>query len=323
MAKFKSKTKLNAAIIGAGNIGAFYDNSKSGNILTHAHAYVKHPAFRLVGFVDINQDRAQKAAVRWRAKAYQSLENLFRAETIDVVSICVPDKQHAETLSEIQKYSVLGGIIEKPFTNNLIVSEKIIKSHFFKSHNFLVNYSRRYVPEFQDLGNKIRGGQYGKFLHGVGLYGKGILHNGSHIFDLLAFFGIVFDSVYITSKLIDFVPEDPTYSLIAKSKKRYFFNLNAVAISNFDIFDVDLVFEKGRIKIFNNGFLVEEYRVKTDKIFPVDKTLYLHDRYKTQLNRALYFVVDNLYNIIQGNKQPLCTLADAYKVQKFCSYIQE
>ena len=63
----------NVLIIGAGKIGAFFDQPGSENILTHAHAFSTHPGFKLLGFVDSNAGQAQKAVSIWGGEYFNNL----------------------------------------------------------------------------------------------------------------------------------------------------------------------------------------------------------------------------------------------------------
>ena len=49
-----TKRTYNVLIVGAGNIGSGYDNPNSIEFLTHAHAFVNHDGFNLIGFVEPN-----------------------------------------------------------------------------------------------------------------------------------------------------------------------------------------------------------------------------------------------------------------------------
>lgn len=314
----KVNSKIRAVIIGAGNIGAWYDNPASKNILTHAHGYAKHPRLTLVGFIDKDLKKARQASRVWGGRAYSSIKDFFARGQCDIVSVCVPDQEHYQVFSELKKYKIQGGIIEKPLTHKLEYSRQLVGDSFFKKHHFIVNYSRRFVPEFQKLAGQIKGGQWGKFLCGCGWYGKGLLHNGSHLFDLLSFFGINFTKTRIVSRLVDFTPSDPSYSLLASRSQRYFFNLQAVPASHYDIFELDLIFSQGRVKILDGGSVIEEYGVGESPLFANDKNLKLTRRYQTKLNQAMYFTVDNLAQAIAGRAKPLCTIQDAYKAQRFC-----
>src|SRR3989344_3093996 len=95
-----NKQTYRAVIIGAGRIGATFDTPESADVLTHAHGYLKHPAVELVGFYDTDVQKAGAAARLWSSESFRSLEILFGEGKPDLVSICTPDENHAETLEQ-------------------------------------------------------------------------------------------------------------------------------------------------------------------------------------------------------------------------------
>lgn len=62
----------------------------------HIPEYAENPDAKLVGFYDINQQRAEELAKKYGAKAFASVEDLLADESIDAVSICVANHAHAE-----------------------------------------------------------------------------------------------------------------------------------------------------------------------------------------------------------------------------------
>ncbi len=71
------KHKFNSLIIGSGQIGALFDNPKSNNIISHAHGYNSHDGFKLVGFVDTNNENAKEAAKLWETNVYKTIDEAF------------------------------------------------------------------------------------------------------------------------------------------------------------------------------------------------------------------------------------------------------
>src|SRR5271157_6038481 len=94
-------SKLNALIIGAGNIAAKYDSPDSPKILTYAHAITVSPSFSLVGFVDIDFETAVQATNIWGGYPYQSIEDALQGNDIDVAIVAVPDVFHYKVLKQI------------------------------------------------------------------------------------------------------------------------------------------------------------------------------------------------------------------------------
>ena len=315
--------KLKAAIVGAGRIGAFFDTPQSKYILTHAHAYFAHPKFEIAAFADINFRKAKKAALIWGGRAYQNIDDLFRQEDIDVVSVCVPDGEHFSTLCNLKTKNFIGGVLEKPLTDSLPDSEHLLADPFFRRRKFLVNYHRRYISEFQAIKRKIDSGEYGKFIAGSGYYGKGLLHNASHLLDILFFWGFKVENFKVISSVKDFYPKDPSRIVALTLRHGGVFNLNVVSGKLYKIVEMDFCFEKARLRILDGGLEIEEYKVKDDPVFKGYKIPILRRRYKTKLARALYYTVDNLYYSIRERGAPLCTMQDAYDVQKLCEEIKQ
>ena len=306
-------------IIGAGNIGAFFDTQNSREILTHAHAYKRHPGFELAGFVDADVKKAKKAAKIWGGLYAKNIYELSKKTKIDVVSVCVPDEKHFGILKEIKKIDILGGIIEKPLTSSARDSKKIVDSDFFNKRKFLVNYTRRFVPEFHSLKEKIDGGKYGKFITANAVYGKGFLHMGSHLVDLIRYLLGEIKNKKIISAIYDFGKKDPTFSLVLTLNGGAKVLVNTLDSKYFTIFELDLYFEKARVRITDAGLKIEEYVLIKDDNFKGYRKVFLEKTTKTSLHKGLYNTVDNLYDVVLHGKKPICSLKEGYENQKICT----
>jgi len=295
--------KLRVAVIGLGNIGT-----------QHARGYHQHPGFELVGFVDTNLHQAKKAARLWGGVPAKTITELAKKTAIDVVSVCVPDHLHFQILQELKKLNLKGGILEKPLTIRLKDSEKILHSEFFKQGKFLVNYTRRFIPEFQKLQKNISKDIYGKFITGHGIYGKGLLHNGSHGVDLARYFLGEIKSKKLLSAIYDYHKNDPTYSVMLTMARGGNIFLQGMDSRNMHIFEMDLFFQKSRIRIIDSGREIHEYGMPANTKKPAVKRII-----KTSKSKAMYYAIDNLYECIKNHKKLICTINDAYQAQKICA----
>jgi len=147
--------KYNILIVGTGKIGAFFDTPQCDKILTHAHAFSSLENFNFIGFVDSRINKAKEAASLWKSRFFWSLEDAFKHNRIDVVCITVSTKSHFEVLKRLANFPIKLAFIEKPFTNNLSHAMEIKELFGKKNIQILVNYSRRFVSEFEYLKNKI------------------------------------------------------------------------------------------------------------------------------------------------------------------------
>ena len=318
-----TKKKYNVLIIGAGNIGSFFDTPSSSNVLSHAHAFSTHSGFSLVGFVDKDLNKAKRAATLWGGDAFADVSSAFRKiDRIDVVCNATPDEMHYKILKEVLHYPVKLIFTEKPITKTLSEARDIQKLMYRKKADVAVDYTRRFVPEFIKLSQEIRNGLYGDYVAGSGYYGKGIIHNGSHMIDLLQnFFGSVGKFVAI-KKEYDFSPQDPSVTGILDIGKKKFF-LQHINKELFTIFDIDLIFTKAHIRIANSGFLIEIRKVEKSKTFRGYKSLGNTVSIKTSLSYALSFAVDNIYRHLQYGDDLKCSLREGYNILRTVSNIME
>jgi len=316
------KPIFNALIIGAGNIGAFFDNPDSINILTHAHAYKRCAGFKLLGFVDTDVEKSKKAVSLWGSSIFHSLEDaLNQSNSVDVVSVTVPDQHHYEILKEISEFPVKCVFAEKPLTKTLEEAEEITRIYKEKNIALVINYSRRFVPEFERIRDDIHSGTYGGYVSGTGLYGKGIVHNGSHLIDLLRYFlGEIQDS-HITDYSFDFYDDDPSLSGILTLDNEKKFYLQHIDCNLFSIFELDIFFEKKRIRIKESGFAIEEYEVAESEVFAGYKNMVKTGENRTALGMAMYYAVENIYDFLTKGANIKCSGFDGYKAVEVCTDI--
>lgn len=309
------------AIIGAGRIGATLDDPQDPQIRTHAHGYRKCGGFEIVGFVDSNLEKAESASARWGGVPFESIEKLFRAQPVDVVSVCLPDELHCETLFALATKPVKVIFLEKPAVGTPAEADQIGALYGQLPIRVQVNYTRRFVPEIRDMRNAIRSGNYGEFVTGTGYYGKGLLHNGSHMVDLLQFLVGEIGDVAKISEVADFHDRDPSVSAMLTMRAGGVFYLRHIDSRDFHIFELDLTFETQRIRIYDLGRVIEEYSAGDDPLFEGYRTLNKSREYPTQYSTAMSFAIANIRNNLDSNEMLVCTLEESLETVKTCSRI--
>jgi hypothetical protein len=289
-------------IYGAGQMAAGYDNPSSTEILTHAHALHKNDDFQFLGFYDLNMQKAEEAARKWGVKAYPMPVNA------DIIVICTPDKFHLESTLQAFYLKPKMIILEKPIARDLTDAKKLIE--LSNKIPIQVNFTRRFVKEFQDLAYKIK--EYGNFIIGNGLYGKGFIHNGSHMIDLLRFLIGDIKEVEFLNEIFDFYPDDPT-----KTTKISFNNGGEFFMHGFDcikytLFELDLCFEKARIKILEGGYKIQYYSTKESDKFTGYVYLNLESEIDTQMDHALLNLYKNTYDYLSTGETIILPVQKAF-----------
>lgn len=310
-------------IAGAGQIGAFYDQPGSAEVLSHAHAFHQHPGFSLLGFVDSDPAKAASAATRWGGRAYPDLEQAL-ADLPEVVVVAVPDEYHYEILMRLAAEPGIKLVLaEKPLCSTLAQAREIEALYARNGKALAVNYLRRFVKNFRNSRLAIRTRHYGEFLGGSGCYGKGLMHNGSHMLDFLRFMIGDIERVTAVDCLHDAYEDDPSYSAVCMVAGQRPFYLQAVDSRYFFIFEMDLLFTEGRIQIRDAGMHAYYSAVQEDPLFAGYNRLAPVFDCDTGLDQGMAQMADHLYSYLQDEVLLACTGHDGVEAMRICLEIRE
>jgi predicted dehydrogenase len=183
----------NILICGAGNQGAFSDipgNENSSKIISFAHACKHHKKTREMIFVDKSINKARKAAEIWGGIYCETIKKAFaQLHMPDIVVISTNDDSHYEILKELAECPLKLVIVEKPICNDLIQAREIVELYKAKGTPLMVNYTRRFLPYYEDLKQRYEAGEFGLLIGACVNFNRGFIHTGSHGVDLVNWLG--------------------------------------------------------------------------------------------------------------------------------------
>ena len=268
----------NILLIGAGKIAGGYDNPKSNKVLTHLGAINRIKSNKvLIDIVEPNYQNYYLIKNKWNLKGeyYSSIKDASHKKKYDVILITCNTKYHLENIRYISENIQCKLIIcEKPCCNPFDEISLIRNICSSKGISLYINYQRRLINEWKNIKQSISSGIMGSLESGNIYYSKGLINNCSHAINLLYF---IFDKKYISIQNIykhiyDYSTEDPTltFALNINNKQVNFIGLND---QNFSIFEIDLIFQKERIKCIDSGTVIERYQLSEDKIYKGYKSL--------------------------------------------------
>lgn len=313
----------NVLIIGCGMIGAQLDSPDTPHVLTHAHAFSSHPRFQTIGFLDADGERARAAAQKWKGRAFDSVEAAFASFPVDVAVIAVPDALHYAWLMRLAAFPVRCIVTEKPLATNQDDAEKLRAVFEGKETAVCVNYSRRYLPAFAEAAERIKSGGLGSFLHGRGLYGKGFLHNGSHMVDLIRMLVGDIKAFSEDQRFVDYTENDPTVSGTLSLENGGVVRLDCVDSRLYTLFELDLVFTQGRLRITDGGRSIAYDSVQESPIYRGYRTLHEDRVVSTGMETAFRSLAEHVAQVLSGEVSPACGLEDGYEAVKLCLKINE
>lgn len=261
--------RYTTAIVGCGRIAGQADRPReSGPVESHAQAYFRHADFRLQAICEPRDERRDRFRQVWHVpRAYASLTDLLAHERPDVVSVCSDTALHASAVFEILQARPLPAVVfvEKPICTDAAELHRMQKAaSLLPGTVVVVNHSRRFDPSHRRLATLIRGGALGPLLHGRCDYYGGWLHNGCHLIDTLR---MLFGTLTIDRVAPGAAGRlgDPCLDV------RLLINGAPLELAGFDeryyqLFEMDLRFERGRIVVRDFGERIEVQDVEINAL---------------------------------------------------------
>lgn len=311
-----SKSKYKVSIIGAGRIGCGFDASDSEQVLTHAHAAMLEPRTEIAAFVDADEKRGAAEAERWGAAFFRDIEKMFAETKPDIVVIATPDETHAEMLRQVFVLKPRLIICEKPVATTEQGAADL--AGLRNDVPVIVNFSRRFDATTAEVARALAAGEYGAVISAHGTYVRGILHNGSHMFDLARnLFGELTEAKPL-SALADFPGGAASVSGFARFERCSEFLLSHGDGRQYSLFELDILTEKRRIRFVDEGRFIEMQDAIDDPVYAGFRSLSSPIKKETELSRALINLYAHAANVLDGSEPPRSTLTDALKTQEAC-----
>ncbi len=310
-----------ALIIGCGAIAGGYDSDKtdSPDVLTHAKAYAQHPNFRAMACVEPDVDRRRAFQQRWNIPhGFASLDMVDIP--FDVVSVCVPTELHADVLRSLLDRKPRLVFAEKPITDHLGSSQELVAAYERANISLCVNYLRRWAPGIVSLKQEIEAGQWGRFQGGSALYTKGLLNNGSHMLDVLAFLLGALHPVALLQEISDGRSVDPSCDVIVSAQGEHI-HLKAADGRAFTVFDIDLIFDRGRISLTDSSFSIVRRSVEDSAKFLGYRMLTQGKSEPTGLGQAMIGALDNIYAHLTEGHALVSDGETALDVHRLCAVL--
>lgn len=248
------------ALIGCGKIGSEFadDPLMSGDVFTHAEAYVKCPETELVAVCDSDPHKLEQCGDRWNvSQRYQSLSEMLENERLDIVSVCTPDATHYEILRTLltNPLPLKAILCEKPFVSSNAEAEEVLRLAEQREVELAVVFMRRYAENIRNLKAFLNQGNLGSVQAINGWYTKGTLHNGSHWLDLVRFLFGGIEWVEATNELGEDGP-DPTLDLLLGLSGGGVASLRACRAEHFTVFEMDIMTTRGRVQLLDSGYSI-------------------------------------------------------------------
>ena len=301
-------------IIGLGQIGMGYDLNLDSNfyVYSHARAFSIHSDFQIIAGVDTDLKKRKIFENSYCCKSYADLESAFKDFHPDVVIIALPTHLHAHTLRFILTRIKPNAIIcEKPLSYDFAEAHTMVQACADKDVKLYVNYYRRSDPGVLEIKRRLVSGEMVTPVKGVAWYSKGLIHNGSHLINLLQFWlgPVIENQVINTGCIRDDKDSEPDFEIKFMSGTVVFL---AAWEEKFSHYTIELLSHNGRLQYERGGEIIKWQSVQPDANL-VDYHVLVNDLeiIHTGIDKYQLNVVEQLSAEMNNNSYNLCTGLDA------------
>jgi len=269
-------------VIGCGRIGSLLEEDPlRGKPCTHAGAFSTLKNAQIIAGCDINKTRLKNFGEKWKVKhLYTNYQDMLSENSLDILCIATWTNQHATIALEGVRSGVKGIFCEKPIDVDFNLARKLVRTCQKKNIPLLINHERRWDAYYQKAHKIIRTGKIGEVRTIIGnalsskpgellakQYGGGALfHDGTHLIDLLLYFGGPIEWVSGNEnrpKGKRFIEETASAMIAFQNGSQGF--IEAGGNRNYFNFELDIQGSEGRLLIGNSGR--ELYITKKSKRF--------------------------------------------------------
>ncbi len=260
-------SRLRVGIIGLGRMACGYDRPEGEVIQTHVKACLAHPGLELAVISDRDLVQAAKVKSTWDLAASIVHPDEFPGSELDIVCISSPRETHLPLLVQLSAAPPRLIFCEKPLAQSVADAREAVARLDRGGCMLAVNYLRRWIPGLAGWLREARAGALGALLMANATYSGGFWNNASHALDILAAaLGDAAGDIRLAAPPIhDRGSEDPTLTLT--------FTLGGacVRLHGVDgriatVFEVDMLFEKARIRVWDCGGI----RAQMDRLQPIE-----------------------------------------------------
>ena len=317
--------RFRAAVIGCGAAGSRYaSDPRVAGVYSHAGAYAACPDTDLVAVCDVDPARLRDSVQQWNVPAqYDDAATLLRNEQPDIVSICTPDATHfALTRLALETTSTRAVLAEKPLSLELTEAETLVHIADQRGVPLAVNYVRRFAASHREVEQRIRAGELGKIQTVSGFYTKGLLHNGTHWFDLARFLVGEVTEVQGFDVLQD-GNIDPTLDAFLRFDNGAAGHLHGCDSSAFSLFEMDIVGTRGRVAILDSGYHIVWYDRRDSPHFTGYHALVESSRVNAPLGDVTLDAVQDLVESARDRRAPRCSGVDGVRALAIAVAVRE
>jgi predicted dehydrogenase len=206
---------------------------------------------------------------------------------------------------------------EKPLTADIASARRLVAAYAAARRPLAVNYFRRWDPAMADLKRAIAEGAWGRLQSATVRYVKGISNSGSHAIDLLHFLIGPLRAEAVFRRRFDHERDDPTLDALLAAAAAPVYLIGGDGRHYFT-FEIDLMFERGRVAVEDQGFALRVRRPYESRAYQGYRYLERGAWSETGAGQALVHAVEDIRRGLADGAALLSDGESALAAQETC-----
>lgn len=312
-----SDTTYRVGIIGCGRMASTMDDEKRrqpGRVPQPgvlAGAYGQVACTEVVAASDIDAEKLAEFSARWGVRnLYTDFRAMLAEEALDIVSVATHAHLHAELTVAAAEAGVKAVLCEKAMATNLPDADRMIDACREAGTTLCVLYHNRWDPLMVRVKELVDEGTIGKLISIAGNMGPELVHEATHMFDLMRFWSGD-EAAWVFGRLDGAREphEDPGGSGYIEFRNGMHAFVNAVTGSPVG-FEFDLVGTTGRIRI---GYHVDELWTLEEGLYEGRALLGRKIPQNIEARSGVVKAIEELVTCIEEGRTPSCSGDDGRK----------
>jgi len=301
-----------SAVVGLGNIGFLFNlDPKRKGTWSHVTAYTRCDRTSLVGAVEIDKEKIDLFHKQYPdVPVYITVNDLMKNSSPDIVSVCTPAGSHFPIVRNILNHRVKAIFCEKPLAETVNDAMELAAECRARGITLAVNHTRRWESNYLYARELIDQGRIGQVKVVNVLYPAQVFNIGTHIFDVVRML-IRQDVTMVCAVPPGSDDPDPNMSGWLLFSNKIPCGVLATGKREDLIFEIDIVGSEGRLRIIENGEVVELYRFEESNRYSGYRELARLDPGEIEKTDRFVAAIDDIVAVLDGAKDDVnCTGCD-------------
>jgi predicted dehydrogenase len=316
------KRRFRTALVGVGKVGSRY----SDDLLTrrfyrysaHADVLAVHPGFEWGACVDTDLEALTRAQKRWNVPhCSTSIPQLLQSYHPEILVLATPPSARLDLVRPCHGLKAV--LCEKPLGTSLSEAHEFLSFCHEQAIRVQVNFWRRCDAVLRRLAGGELAALVGRPLVVHGIYGNGLLNNGSHLVDLCCMLFGEIDAIRVLAspRRTGVLPVhgDSDVSCVLTFVGGQQVVLQVIDFAAYREVGLDIWGDQGRLEIWNEALTIRVCRRGPNRAVSNASEIVTDEPIELQstVGNALYEVYDNLAAAVVHDEPLLSSGASAWR----------